>query len=172
MALEDRIKQLERRCRVLSIGMICLLIAGGVFVLAAASQQENVPDSMQAKKLEIVDESGKVCIRLGKLEGLEGGGYGLSVYDSEGDAKQAGVSLGVSPIRFPSGVSGRPELKLRTEDSSLVASASPQETTITLRDSGDHIGVIIEASAKSTRTSRIIVQNEGGQRFDTASQRH
>ena len=123
--------------------MTCLLVAGGVFVLAAASQQNKVPDSLPAEKVEIVDESGKVRIRLGKLQE---GGYGLSVYDQEGDAKRVGVSLGVSPVRFPSGISGRPELKLRTQDSSLVAAASPQEAKITLEDSDDHIGVYIEAN--------------------------
>lgn len=153
MTHEDRIKQLEKRCRLLSVAMACLLVAGGVFVLAAASQQTNAPDSLQAEKLEIVDESGKVRIRLGKLKE---GGYGLAVYDQEGDAKRAGVSLGVS---------GRPELKLRNEESSLEAAASPQHSEITLRESDRYIGVHLEASAK--RTSRIIVQNKGRPQFDS-----
>ena len=157
MTLEDRIKQLEKRCRRLSLAMTCLLVAGGVIVLTAASQENKIPGSLQAGKLEIVDESGKVHIRLGKLRP---GGYGLSVYDKEGDPKQACVSLGVS---------GRPELKLRNGESSLEAAASPQHSTITLKDSGDHIGVHIEASAK--RLSRIIVQNKGGSHFDTTNQR-
>ena len=157
MTLEDRIKQLEKRCRRLSLAMTCLLVvAGGVIVLAASSQKNEIPGSLQADKLEIVDESGKVHIRLGKLRP---GGYGLSVYDKEGDAKRACVSLGYSMVEFPSGVSGRSELKLRNEDASLVAAANPQGATIAVRDSADHLGVHIGVGNKSI--SRIIVQNKG-----------
>lgn len=144
MTLEDRIKQLENRCRLLSIAMTCSLVGGGVFVLAAASQQNKLPDSLQAKKLEIVDESGTVRIRLGQRKE---GGYGLSVYDKEGDAKQAGVSLGVSTVRA--------ELQLCDGESSVEAVTSPIQSTVILRDSDGTHRVYLEASAR--RPSKILV---------------
>tara|TARA_A100001037_G_scaffold269491_1_gene263685 strand:+ start:511 stop:966 length:456 start_codon:yes stop_codon:yes gene_type:complete len=94
MTTEQRIEHLETKCNRLSFaltGMTLLSLA----ILCVAAKPNDVKDNVQAKKLEIVDDDGKVRIRLGPADA----GYGLVVYDEDGqfratltDAPQGAVS--------------------------------------------------------------------------------
>lgn len=79
MTTEQRIEYLETRCNRLTFaltGMMVLTVA----ILGVAAKSNPVTDSLQTKKLEIVDNDGKVRIRLGSADE----GYGLVVYDVDG----------------------------------------------------------------------------------------
>ena len=79
MTHEQRIGHLETKCKrqtlVLS-GMMVMAVA----MLFIAAKPKTDEDTIQARKLEIVDENGKVRIRLGSADA----GYGLVVYDDQG----------------------------------------------------------------------------------------
>lgn len=74
-----RIEQLERKCKRLTLALTGVMVLG-VALVCVAAKPIPVRDSLQAKKLEIVDGDGKVRIRLGPADA----GYGLVVYDVDG----------------------------------------------------------------------------------------
>ena len=77
--MKERIDQLERKCKRLSLtvtGMIVLAV-GAVCIAAKPNSQK---DGIQTNKLEIVDDEGNVRIRLGRADA----GYGVVVYDADG----------------------------------------------------------------------------------------
>ena len=79
MTHEQRIGHLETKCKRLTLvlsGMMVMAVA----MLFIAAKPKTDEDTIQARKLEIVDENGKVRIRLGSADA----GYGLVVYDDQG----------------------------------------------------------------------------------------
>ena len=77
--MKERIDQLERKCKRLSLtvtGMIVLAV-GAVCIAAKPNSQK---DGIQTNKLEIVDDEGNVRILLGRADA----GYGVVVYDADG----------------------------------------------------------------------------------------
>ena len=77
--MKERIDQLERKCKRLTLtvtGMIVLAV-GAVCIAAKPNSQK---DGIQANKLEIVDDEGNVRIRLGRADA----GYGVVVFDADG----------------------------------------------------------------------------------------
>ena len=77
--MKERIDQLERKCKRLSLtvtGMIVLAV-GAVCIAAKPNSQK---DGIQTNKLEIIDDEGNVRIRLGRADA----GYGVVVYDADG----------------------------------------------------------------------------------------
>ena len=77
--MKERIDQLERKCKRLTLtvtGMIVLAV-GAVCIAAKPNSQK---DGIQANKLEIVDDEGNVRISLGRADA----GYGVVVYDADG----------------------------------------------------------------------------------------
>ena len=77
--MKERIDQLERKCKRLTLtvtGMIVLAV-GAVCIAAKPNSQK---DGIQTNKLEIVDDEGNVRIRLGRADA----GYGVVVYDADG----------------------------------------------------------------------------------------
>jgi hypothetical protein len=82
MTPEERLQQLESKCRRLSIALTSLMVAGATALLVAAAPKP-AKDTLQTKGLEIVDTNGKVRIRLGSADA----GYGLVVYDEQGSFK-------------------------------------------------------------------------------------
>ena len=77
--MKERIDQLERKCKRLTLavtGMIVLAV-GAVCIAAKPNSQK---DGIQTNKLEIVDDEGNVRIRLGRADV----GYGVVVYDADG----------------------------------------------------------------------------------------
>jgi len=84
MTTDQRIEQLERRCRFLTAGLAALaLIGGGVMFCGAA--QNNVVKEMRVESLEIVDGDGKVRMRLGRMEAPKPHSiFGLVAHDASG----------------------------------------------------------------------------------------
>ena len=77
--MKERIDQLERKCKRLTLtvtGMIVLAV-GAVCIAAKPNSQK---DGIQTNKLEIVDDEGNVRIRLGRADS----GYGVVVFDADG----------------------------------------------------------------------------------------
>ena len=77
--MKERIDQLERKCKRLTLtvtGMIVLAV-GAVCIAAKPNSQK---DGIQTDKIEIVDDEGNVRIRLGRADA----GYGVVVYDADG----------------------------------------------------------------------------------------
>jgi hypothetical protein len=79
MAIELRIAKLERRCRFLAFCLVGTLCMGGLLLLAGAAAPER-PESLTTRKLEIVDEAGRVRMQLGETRD----GCLLLMYDKDG----------------------------------------------------------------------------------------
>jgi hypothetical protein len=77
--LEDRLDQLECRCRNLRRILGGFVVAGAAVCLIAAAPNP-AKDSIQTKSLEVVDGNGKVRVRIGPADE----GFGLVVYDKDG----------------------------------------------------------------------------------------
>lgn len=116
--MKERIDQLERKCKRLTLtvtGMIVLSV-GAVCIAAKPNSQK---DGIQTNKLEIVDDEGNVRIRLGRADA----GYGIVVYDKDG---KFGATLTDAPLG-----SG---MQLRKEGGSIKMLAMKQGCGITIRD--------------------------------------
>jgi hypothetical protein len=79
MTHDKRIEQLERKCNRLTVALTGIMVLA-VAIVCVAAKPNPVKDSLQARKLEIVDGDGNVRIRLGPADE----GYGLVVYDVDG----------------------------------------------------------------------------------------
>ena len=79
MTNEDRIGHLESKCKRLTLALSGMMVMAMAMLFIAAKPNAD-EDTIQARKLEIVDENGKVRIRLGSADA----GYGLVVYDAQG----------------------------------------------------------------------------------------
>lgn len=77
--LEERLDQLECKCRNLRRILGGFVVAGAaVFLIAAAPNPAK--DSIQTKSLEVLDDDGKVRVRIGPADE----GFGIVVYDKDG----------------------------------------------------------------------------------------
>ena len=88
--MKERIKQLERKCKRLTLTITGMMIVAVGAICVAAKPNPN-KDGIQASKLEIVDEKGNVRIRLGRADA----GYGIVIYDSDG---KFGATLTDAPL--------------------------------------------------------------------------
>ena len=79
MTHEQRIGHLETKCKRLTLASSGMMVMAVAMLFIAAKPKDD-EDTIQARKLEIVDENGKVRIRLGSADA----GYGLVVYDDQG----------------------------------------------------------------------------------------
>jgi len=79
MTLDQRVEQLERRCRQLRRVLIAMTVAIAAVVLVGAAPKP-AEGALQTRSLEVVDGDGNVRIRLGPADE----GYGLVVYDRDG----------------------------------------------------------------------------------------
>ena len=116
--MKERIKQLERKCKRLTLtvtGMIVLAV-GAVCIAAKPNSQK---DGIQTNKLEILDEEGNVRISLGR----EDSGYGVVVYDADG---KFGATLTDAPL----GAS----MQLRKDGGTIKMLSMKQGCGITIRD--------------------------------------
>ena len=78
MQNEERINGLETQVRTLKrivYGFGCLLVAG---IVVSATSVQTVPDVIQAKKFEVVNDEGKVVVDISS-EAFYGGGGSLTV---------------------------------------------------------------------------------------------
>ena len=75
MQNEERINGLETQVRTLKrivYGFGCLLVAG---IVVGATSLQFVPDVIYAKKFEVVNDEGKVVVKMGASN--DGGGLGI-----------------------------------------------------------------------------------------------
>ena len=79
MTIEQRVAFLERRCRHLT-GLLIAAMAVTMVMFFGGAAPNVEPANLQVRKLEVMDESGNVRIRLGKADE----GYGVVVYDASG----------------------------------------------------------------------------------------
>jgi hypothetical protein len=94
MSTNTRIESLEHQVRTLKrmlLGVFGLVVVGG---LLAATTLQSVPDVLRAKKFEVVNDEGKVIVR---LSNLEGGGVDNGMLETRNSAGQRLVALGAIP---------------------------------------------------------------------------
>ena len=80
MTLEQRVTHLEKRCRRLTGVLVGTMAVSAVIVLGGAAPNSD-RETVRTRQLEIVDDDGKVRIRLGQADE----GYGVVVYDERGN---------------------------------------------------------------------------------------
>lgn len=80
MQAEERIARLERRCRILSVGLTAAVCAGGLLVLAGAAQRADDDSTLRTRRIEIIDSEGNARIVIGRVEDDV---YGVLVYGPE-----------------------------------------------------------------------------------------
>jgi len=84
MQNEERINVLETQVRTLKrivYGFGCLLVAG---IVVGATSLQTVPDVIQAKKFEVVNDEGKVRARIFMIGGQEGQQSMLQMHNNDG----------------------------------------------------------------------------------------
>jgi hypothetical protein len=116
--MKERIDQLERKCKRLTLavtGMLVLAVAAVCIAAKPNSQKKGI----QASKLEILDDEGNVRISLGR----EDSGYGVVVCDADG---KFGVTLTDAPLGAG--------MQLRKDGGSIKMLALKQGCGITIRD--------------------------------------
>lgn len=93
--LEQRMEKLEKRLRFYQIAFIAILLAGGFFIVSGFNKKSQVPDLIQAKGFQVVDDQGRALVSL-----KNGGTAGeIAIYD------QAGTKL-LNFYRTSSGTGG------------------------------------------------------------------
>jgi len=91
MQNEERINGLETQVRTLKrlvYGFGCLLVAG---VVVGATSLQRVPNEIQAKQFEVVNDEGKKIVIIGKRD--DGGGGGLATFDSKGNVTFSTITV-------------------------------------------------------------------------------
>ncbi|XZE52547.1 hypothetical protein SH139x_004248 [Planctomycetaceae bacterium SH139] len=81
MTFEQRVTDLEKRCRRLTGVIVGTMVVAAVVVLGGAAPSAD-RETVRTRQLEIVDGNGKVRIRLGPADE----GYGVVVYDENGNS--------------------------------------------------------------------------------------
>ena len=118
MTNELRIGHLETKCKRLTLALSGIMVMAVAMLFIAAKPNGN-EDRIQAKKLEIVDEDGKVRIRLGSADA----GYGLVVYNAKGQFR---ATLTDAPLGAVS--------QLKKDGGSIKLMAMKNGCGITMRD--------------------------------------
>ena len=118
MTNEQRFQHLETKCKRLTLALSGMMVMAMALLFIAAKPNAD-EDTIQARKLEIVDENGKVRIRLGSADA----GYGLVVYDAQGQFR---ATLTDAPLGAVS--------QLKKDGGSIKLMAMKNGCGITMRD--------------------------------------
>jgi len=118
MTHEQRIGHLETKCKRLTLALSGMMVMAVAMLFIAAKPKAD-EGTIQARKLEIVDENGKVRIRLGSADA----GYGLVVYDAQGQFR---ATLTDAPLGAVS--------QLNKDGGSITLMAMKNACGITMRD--------------------------------------
>ena len=118
MTNEQRIGHLETKCKRLTLALSGMMVMAMAMLFIAAKPNAD-EGTIQARKLEIVDENGKVRIRLGSADA----GYGLVVYDAQGQFR---ATLTDAPLGAVS--------QLKKDGGSITMMAMQNGCGITMRD--------------------------------------
>ena len=118
MTNEQRIGHLETKYKRLTLALSGMMVMAMAMLFIAAKPKAD-EDTIQTRKLEIVDENGKVRIRLGSADA----GYGLVVYDAQGQFR---ATLTDAPLGAVS--------QLKKDGGSIKMMAMQNGCGITMRD--------------------------------------
>ena len=151
MTNEKRFQHLETKCKRLTLALSGMMVMAMAILFIAAKPNAN-EDTIQAKKLEIVDENGKVRIRLGSADA----GYGLVVYDAQGQFR---ATLTDSPLGAVS--------QLKKDGGSIKMMAMQNGCGITMRDGDGKPRAII---LQHKEGSQIILKDADGKDLFSAPQ--
>ncbi|MCC7401181.1 MAG: hypothetical protein IT214_06820 [Chitinophagaceae bacterium] len=80
--LEQRMGKLEKKLRFYQISIITILLAGGFFIVSGFNKKNQVPDLIQAKGFQVVDDQGRALI---SLKSYDNAGN-IRLYDQNGTA--------------------------------------------------------------------------------------
>ena len=148
---EERIGHLETKCRRLTLALSGMMVmAVAMLFIAAKPKADN--DTIQTRKLEIVDENGKVRIRLGSADA----GCGLVVYDAQGQFR---ATLTDAPLGAVS--------QLKKDGGSIKMMAMQNGCGITMRDGDGKPRAII---LQHKEGSQIILKDADGKDLFSAPQ--
>jgi hypothetical protein len=120
VTLEQRLEQLECKCRNLRRILAGVVMAGAAALLVAAAPNP-AKEALQTSKLEVVDKEGRVRIRLGQADE----GFGIVVYDSDGKFR---ATLTDAPLGSA--------MQLSKKGGSITLMAMEEGCGITIRDEG------------------------------------
>ncbi len=80
--LEKRMEKLEKKLRFYQIAFVSILLAGGFMIMTGFNKKNQVPDLIQAKGFQVVDDQGRALVSL-KSDGTAGN---VLLYDQSGTA--------------------------------------------------------------------------------------
>ncbi|MBS1931762.1 MAG: hypothetical protein JST72_11790 [Bacteroidetes bacterium] len=80
--LEQRMEKLEKKLRLYQIAFISILLAGGFLVVSGFNKKNQVPDLIQAKAFQVVDDQGRALVSLKKDNNNNAGN--IRLYDQNG----------------------------------------------------------------------------------------
>ena len=143
MTNEQRIGHLETKCKRLTLALSGMMVMAVAMLFIAAKPNAD-EDTIQARKLEIVDENGKVRIRLVTADA----GYGLVVYDAQGQFR---ATLTDAPLGAVS--------QLKKDGGSIKLMAMKNGCGITMRDRDGKPRAII---LQQKEGSKIILKDAEG----------
>jgi hypothetical protein len=118
MNYEQRIGHLETKCKRLTLALSGMMVITAAMLFIAAKPKAH-EETLQARNLEVLDENGKVRIRLGSADA----GYGLVVYDAQGQFR---ATLTDAPLGAVS--------QLKKDGGSIKMMAMQNGCGITMRD--------------------------------------
>ena len=118
MKNEQRIGHLETKCKRLTLALSGMMVITAAMLFIAAKPKAH-EETLQARNLEVLDENGKVRIRLGSADA----GYGLVVYDAQGQFR---ATLTDAPLGAVS--------QLKKDGGSIKMMAMQNGCGITMRD--------------------------------------
>ena len=118
MKNEQRIGHLETKCKRLTLALSGMMVMTAAMLFIAAKPKAH-EETLQARNLEVLDENGKVRIRLGSADA----GYGLVVYDAQGQFR---ATLTDAPLGAVS--------QLKKDGGSIKMMAMQNGCGITMRD--------------------------------------
>ncbi len=78
--LENRLEKLERRLRFYQIGITAIILTGVLLVVTAFNKKNPVPDLVQAKEFQVVDDNGKVYASMKQHDGY----CDFKIYNGQG----------------------------------------------------------------------------------------
>jgi hypothetical protein len=78
--LEQRMQKLEKKLRLYQLAFIAILLAGGFLVISGFNKKNQVPDLIQAKGFQVVDDQGRALV---SLKSYDNAGN-IRIYDQNG----------------------------------------------------------------------------------------
>ena len=159
MTVEQRLRNVELRCRFVSILLLLCVSSAGVVLLCGA-QTPNEPPDLRVGKLEVVDEHGNVRIRLGRIDSDT---FGVTLFDGKGERRV--IIIDASQVNLIN-EKGQASLCAWTSGASLQLAgpglrpramiyAEDDHAAIQLRDTNDKVASITETPRRKGATDRV-----------------